>query len=539
MLPQGRLGGVSRSFADLQAQSLLRLQGSPLALPRRCDVHRMPRRSASIPSSSVIMQRIREAAKEASQAAVAARRAEEQDPVADLRRKLGAVEADLKAADDLARSREFASIVAALKLRPVDAPPPVPEYSEPAPLPPFTLGDETAKAEGSGYEILLQGFNWESHRQNWYQRLMGQADWFAELGITMMWLPPPTESVAPQGYMPLDLYNLNCAYGSEQDLRKCVSKLQSVGIKVLGDCVLNHRCAHSQDGQGVWNQFGGRLAWDATAIVSDDRKFRGRGNPSSGEKFDAAPNVDHSQDFVKRDVAEWMRYLRADIGFDGWRLDFVKGFHGSHVKDYVEATQPLFTVGEFWDSLEYSGGISNHNQDKHRQRIVDWIHQAAGTATAFDVTTKGILHAVFERNEFWRLRDGNGKPPGLMGFWPSRSTTFLENHDTGSTQGHWRFPNHAIEAGYAYILTHPGTPCIFYDHLDQLSDAIQRLVAVRRRHGIHCRSEVVIRQADDRVYVAEIDRKVLLKIGNGDYSPNGEEWQGLESGPMWKVWERK
>ena len=35
-------------------------------------------------------------------------------------------------------------------------------------------------------------------------------------------------------------------------------------------------------------------------------------------------------------------------------------------------------------------------QDAHRQRTVDWIKAAAGLATAFDVTTKGILHAVFE-----------------------------------------------------------------------------------------------------------------------------------------------
>ena len=69
-------------------------------------------------------------------------------------------------------------------------------------------------------------------------------------------------------------------------------------------------------------------------------------------------------------------------------------------------------------------------QDAHRQRIVNWINNARGNATAFDVTTKGILHAVFERGELWRLRDAAGKPPGLMGWWPSRAVTFLENHDT-------------------------------------------------------------------------------------------------------------
>ena len=31
---------------------------------------------------------------------------------------------------------------------------------------------------------------------------------------------------------------------------------------------------------------------------------------------------------------------------------------------------------------------------------------------------------------------------------------------TGSTQGHWPFPQGQEETGYAYILTHPGMPCI-------------------------------------------------------------------------------
>lgn len=44
------------------------------------------------------------------------------------------------------------------------------------------------------------------------------------------------------------------------------------------------------------------------------------------------------------------------------------------------------------------------------------------------------MHAVFERCEYWRLRDVAGKPPGLMGWWPSRSVTFLENHDTGGLE---------------------------------------------------------------------------------------------------------
>lgn len=51
-------------------------------------------------------------------------------------------------------------------------------------------------------------------------------------------------------------------------------------------------------------------------------------------------------------------------------------------------------------------------------------------ACGFDVTLKGVLHAVFEKNEFWRLKDHQGKAPGLAGWLPKLAVLFLENHDT-------------------------------------------------------------------------------------------------------------
>lgn len=41
-------------------------------------------------------------------------------------------------------------------------------------------------------------------------------------------------------------------------------------------------------------------------------------------------------------------------------------------------------AGEYWDSLAYQmDGTPAHNQDAHRQRIVNWIEAAGGLATAF------------------------------------------------------------------------------------------------------------------------------------------------------------
>lgn len=63
-------------------------------------------------------------------------------------------------------------------------------------------------------------------------------------------------------------------YGTIEELKLLVKKLHDVDIKVLGDVVLNHRCAHYQNQNGVWNIFGGRLNWDDRAVVSDDPHFQ-------------------------------------------------------------------------------------------------------------------------------------------------------------------------------------------------------------------------------------------------------------------------
>eukprot|EP00191_Tetraselmis_sp_GSL018_P020356 CAMPEP_0177594508 /NCGR_PEP_ID=MMETSP0419_2-20121207/9820_1 /TAXON_ID=582737 /ORGANISM="Tetraselmis sp., Strain GSL018" /LENGTH=598 /DNA_ID=CAMNT_0019085825 /DNA_START=592 /DNA_END=2388 /DNA_ORIENTATION=- len=403
--------------------------------------------------------------------------------------------------------------------------------------PPVT-DDGKYKPEASGRELLLQGFNWESHREPWYQVLGDKAESLSEAGFTLVWLPPPSQSVSDEGYMPGDYYNLNSKYGSLEELKLCLNKVHRAGLSALADIVINHRCAQRQDNNGVWNIYGGKMAWDQRAIVGDDPNFCGQGNHSTGTIFHAAPNIDHQQEFVRQDIKEWLHWLKNEVGYDGWRFDFTKGYGGQFVGEYVEETMPLFSVGEFWDTLSYSGGYLDYDQNPHRQRTVDWINATGGRSLAFDMTTKGILHAVIENNEYWRLSDPEGKPPGVLGWWPSKTCTFIENHDTGSTQGHWRFPDHGVEQGYAYILTHPGTPTVFWDHYfaPQWQPAIRRLMEIRRENGISCRSQVHILKADSGVYAAQIDDRVIVKLGPRDWSPGDSSWEMAGFGHHWCVW---
>ena len=56
-----------------------------------------------------------------------------------------------------------------------------------------------------------------------------------------------------------------------------------------------------------------------------------------------------------------------------------------------------------------------------------------GPATAFDFTTKGILQQAVQ-GQLGRLRGSNGKALGLTGLQLEQAVTFIDNHDTGSTQ---------------------------------------------------------------------------------------------------------
>ena len=128
----------------------------------------------------------------------------------------------------------------------------------------------------------------------------------------------------------------------------------------------------------------------------------------------------------------------------------------------------------------------------------------------------------------------------MVGVWPSRAVLFIENHDTGSTLGHWPFPYQSLHEGYCYILTHPGTPCVFYDHMKcpHLADAVKRMVQVRKTQGLHCRSSVSIERADTECYAAVVDEKVAVRIGHGGWSPGGAGWQAAFEGDRCCVWTR-
>jgi alpha-amylase len=391
---------------------------------------------------------------------------------------------------------------------------------------------------GASKAILLQGFHWNSAgytSPDWYNTLMNNVGDISALGITHVWFPPPSDSSAREGYLPRQLNKLDSSYGTSAELTNVVNALKNKGVQSVVDVVVNHRV-----GTTGWSDFT-NPNWTTYTIVNNDECNCGLGAADTGDGFNAGRDLAHTNvGEVQNGIKTWLNSTLKPVGFTGLRFDFVKGFSASYAGMYANAFAPDFCVGELWSNLDLN------NIDAHRQGIMDWINGTGNACGAFDFTTKGLLNDALANGNYWRLKATDGKPQGAIGWWPAMSVTFVDNHDTGpsescsSGQNLWAVPCGKVMEGYAYILSHPGIPTVYYPHVYNwgLKTQIAALINARKAAGVHSTSAVAIQAASQGLYAAIITgstKQLAMKIGPNSWSP-GTGWTLQTSGTNYAVW---
>ena len=391
---------------------------------------------------------------------------------------------------------------------------------------------------GGSKAILLQGFHWNSAGYagpDWYNTVMNNVGDISAMGFTHVWFPPPSDSAAREGYLPRQLNKLDSSYGSAAELTNVISAFKSKGVKAIADVVVNHRV-----GTTGWSDFT-NPNWTTYSIVGNDECNCGLGAGDTGDGFSGGRDLAHTNvGEVQNGIINWLNYTLKPVGFSGLRFDYVKGFSPGYVAQYANAFGAEFCVGELWPDFDLN------NMDANRQAIMNWINGTNSSCGAFDFTTKGILNDALANGNYWRLKATDGKPQGAIGWWPAMSVTFVDNHDTGaaescgSGQNLWPAPCGKVMEGYAYILSHPGIPTVFYPHIYNwnLKTQIAALMAARKAAGVTSTSAVAIQQASQGLYAAIVTgttRQLAMKIGPNSWSP-GTGWTLQTSGSNYAVW---
>ena len=388
--------------------------------------------------------------------------------------------------------------------------------------------------------VMLQGFSWDSYDYSQWTVLEKQADDMKGF-IDLVWLPQSgkcIETTKVMGYKPYYYFNQNSSFGTEAELRSLIAKFKANGIGAIADVVINHR---NTDGwytfpaetyKGVTYQM---LSTDIckndddgeTATQAKKDGVSLSNNYDEGTDFGGCRDIDHKSANVQKIIKAYLKFLKEDIGYTGFRYDMVKGFSGTHVADYNDATGVKFSVGEYWDG---------------NPSIINWINSTNKKSAAFDFQFRynvrdavGVVkdNKIVSSPNWSKLKSDYNLMHDPT--YRQYAITFVENHDM-----QYRSADEPLDplkrdtlAANAYMLAMPGTPCVFQPHWRAYKQEIKSMIEARKLAGITNMSNYTNKMAQTACFANETTgdkAKLIVVVGNNTkaYTPGADYTQILE-----------
>lgn len=398
--------------------------------------------------------------------------------------------------------------------------------------------------------VMMQAFYWDCPREDkrefeWWNYVREKVATLAQLGFASLWLPPAHKAAnlsgPSMGYDPYDYYDLGefdqkgsvkTWFGSRRELLDLIHTAHHHGMSVIADMVINHN--GGADAAEV-NPITGQTRW--TLFRPHSGKFPRNWecfHPNPYESWDEStfgdlPDLSHRNPYVFGEILKLARWLIEDIGFDGFRYDFVKGYGATTVTAiqeyrYMRDGQPFrpYGVAEHWDSarsIEYWVNVTNFSN----QNPVD----------AFDFPLREMLKALCDEYGFSLHKLVTWET--LLQKQPQTTVTFVENHDLRD----WGRPivNDKLLA-YSYILTHEGYPCVFwkdyYNYGLALETTPHGIAALVQAHEHYAGGGTQVLWLEDDLYIMQrsgyADKPGLIYVLNN----RGDRWKGRWVITQWR-----
>jgi len=397
--------------------------------------------------------------------------------------------------------------------------------------------------------VMMQAFHWgcplvDNREFAWWLCVRERIPSLAHVGFTSLWLPPVHKAAniggTSMGYDPYDYYDLGefdqkgsvkTWFGSRQELTDLIDTAHRHDMTVLADMVLNHNSGADYEeinpitGLSRWTRFepkSGKFArnWDCFHPCSYETW--------DGGTFGDMPDLSHRNPYVFGEILKLARWLVEDIGFDGFRYDFVKGY-GTWIVTAIQEYRYLrngrpfkpYGVGENWDSART---IDNWIDETNA-----WNDNPVG---AFDFPLRDRLKALCDSYGFSLRNLAAGDT--VVTTQPQRAVTFAENHDTRDDDT--PIVRDKLLA-YAYILTHEGYPCVFwkdyYNWRLGKEDTPYGIAALVRAHETAAGGGTNLLCVDDDLYImqrpGDAEKRGLLFVLNN----RGDRWNGAWVQTLW------
>lgn len=382
-------------------------------------------------------------------------------------------------------------------------------------------------SDGGREDVMLQAFYWDSQNETGWSKLKAKTEDIAK-SFSCVWLPPSASAEGGGavggtnvGYHPRQWNNQTSCWGTSDDLKSLISSLHDGGVKVIADIVINHRSGDNAWGNFTADNFGeyGDFQLTAEHICADDEMNdpaqcsdedwcgKATGADDTGENWGGARDLDHTSAYVQADCEAYLAWLKGDYGYDGWRYDFCKGYDGMFVGIYNDATEPYLSVGEMWDGSY--------------DVVKAWIEATGFKSMAFDFPAKySALNDGLAKKDFskmsWQEDGSTWRPAGLIHHNSTNAyaVTFVDNHDTYRDDN--KYKGDILQA-YAFILSSPGVPCVFWpDWVNKnYKSSIEAMIAARKSVGLTNISDVKVTARARYYEVQAIGRRgsLICRIG--------------------------
>ncbi|MBO4471725.1 MAG: hypothetical protein J5841_08225 [Clostridia bacterium] len=299
----------------------------------------------------------------------------------------------------------------------------------------------------------------------------GDPDSGNSLGIEGIWLTPVFLSPSYHKYDVTNYYQIDPAFGTEEDLKELIALCHERDVKLILDLPLNHTGENNEwfinfkkahQAEDTADPFYDFYTWIPTEETTPTgRRFRKLGSPSlkvEANFSDQMPELNFDNEQVRQTVLDVAAYWLG-IGVDGFRFDAAKyPYYGEHEKNaefwvwYMEELKKInpdiYTVAEVWDGDAITDRYLKAFNCFHfsTAMVEGLIAETAlgGNVNKFVQSTQAYLDNIHAIN------------PEAM------NIPFIANHDTDRAAGFLTTASGCMHmAANLYILM-PGSPFIYY-----------------------------------------------------------------------------